>query len=248
MWADAVSGKLLVRGADAFDHAHDVGLLHNQEVLAVDLDFRPRPFAEQDSVACFQFQTLKLAALVAGAGPHSDDLALLRLLLDGVGDDDAALRLVLAFHAADHDAVMQRSEFHGIRFQSTGLAGSRATTLALGGSLTRTIDGDRWHSLQESANISKAFRALFHCRAASADCPLTGVGSERRSAGVGLITCESAPRTDPPPRDNCDPTSNYSVLTRSSGRRFRQSRDPSGRGRRHRNGKSVVARNPLAGE
>src|SRR5208283_3809022 len=152
MWADAVSGKLLVRGADAFDHAHDVGLLHNQEVLAVDLDFRPRPFAEQDSVACFQFQTLKLAALVAGAGPHSDDLALLRFLLDSVGNDDAALRLVLAFHAADHDAVVQWSEFHGIRFQSTGVAGSWATTLALGGSPTQASHGHRWHSLQVGAS------------------------------------------------------------------------------------------------
>ena len=110
----------------AFDHAHDVGFLHDQEVLAVDLDFRAGPFAEQDPVAGFQFERLKLAALVAGAGPDGDDLALLRLLLDGVGNDDAALRLVLAFDAADDDAVVQGSEFHGDALSVDWPAGSRA--------------------------------------------------------------------------------------------------------------------------
>src|SRR6267154_531042 len=33
------------------DHAHDVGFLHDQEVVAVDLDLRPGPLAEQDPVA-----------------------------------------------------------------------------------------------------------------------------------------------------------------------------------------------------
>ena len=48
----------------------------------------------------------ELAALVAAAGSDSDDLALLRLLLDGVGNDDAALRLVFGLDAADDDAVV----------------------------------------------------------------------------------------------------------------------------------------------
>jgi len=39
-------GGLLRRGACALDHAHDVGLLHDQQVLAVDLDLRARPFAK----------------------------------------------------------------------------------------------------------------------------------------------------------------------------------------------------------
>ncbi len=54
----------------------------------------------------FSSSGMKLAALVAGAGPDGDDFALLRLLLDGVGNDDAALRLLLALHAADDDAVV----------------------------------------------------------------------------------------------------------------------------------------------
>src|SRR5208337_886861 len=103
--AEAASGRFLFRGASALDHAHDVGLFHDQEVLTVDLDFDARPFAEQDPVAHLQFESHDLATLVTRAGTDGDDLALLRLLLDGVGNDDAALRLVLALEAADDDAV-----------------------------------------------------------------------------------------------------------------------------------------------
>ena len=55
---------------------------------------------------------VELAAFVAGAGADGDDLAFLRLLLGGVGDDDAALGLFLAFEALDHDAVVQGTERH----------------------------------------------------------------------------------------------------------------------------------------
>ena len=71
-------------------------LLHDQEILAVDLDLGARPLAEQDAVAGLDVERDELAALVAGAGADGDDLALLRLLLGGVGNDDAALRLLLA--------------------------------------------------------------------------------------------------------------------------------------------------------
>jgi len=49
---------VLLRGAGAFNNAHDIGLLHDQEFLTVDLDFRARPFAEQDPVAGFQLELL----------------------------------------------------------------------------------------------------------------------------------------------------------------------------------------------
>src|SRR5271157_5308453 len=96
----------LLGGDRAFNHAHDVGLLHDQELLAVDLNFRARPLTEQDALARFEFERREFAALVAGTGSDRDDLALLRLLLDGVGNDDAAFRLVLALNAADDDAVV----------------------------------------------------------------------------------------------------------------------------------------------
>ena len=60
----------------------------------------------------FTSSGVELAALVAGPGPDGDDLAFLRLLLGGVGDDDAALGLFLAFEALDDDAVVQGTKFH----------------------------------------------------------------------------------------------------------------------------------------
>src|ERR1700678_2924109 len=115
----AGSGRLFLRGAGALDHTHDVGLLHDQKVLAVDLDLGAGPFAEQYPVTRFEFERDQLAALVPTARPHGDDLALLRLLLDGVGDDDAPLRLVLSFNAADDDAVVQGTAFHEFRSRLT---------------------------------------------------------------------------------------------------------------------------------
>src|SRR5580704_6255899 len=47
MRGQAASGGLLLGGACALDHTHDVGLLHDQKVLTVDLDFGAGPFAEQ---------------------------------------------------------------------------------------------------------------------------------------------------------------------------------------------------------
>ena len=97
----------------ALDDAHDVGFLHDQEVLAIDLDLGAGPLAEQDAVAGLDVERHELAALVAGAGADGDDFAFLRLLLGGVGDDDAAGRLLFGFDAADDDAVVQGTKLHG---------------------------------------------------------------------------------------------------------------------------------------
>src|SRR5262249_16416403 len=92
------------------DHAHDVGLLHDQELLAVELDLGARPLAEQHLVAGLDVGRNDLAVLVAAAGADGDDLALRRLLLGGVGDDDAALRFLVGIDAPHDDSVVQRTE------------------------------------------------------------------------------------------------------------------------------------------
>src|SRR6204780_1401457 len=115
MREQAASGRLFLRGGCALDHTHDVGLLHDQKVLAVDLDLGAGPFAEQHPVARFEFERHQLAALVPSARPYGDDLAFLWLPLDGVGNNDAAFRLVLALDTADDDTVVQWTEFHGLR-------------------------------------------------------------------------------------------------------------------------------------
>src|SRR5215469_3994220 len=91
-------------------HAHDVGLLHDQEFLAVQLDLGAGPLAELHPVADLQIDRDQLAGLVAAAGTHRGDLALRRLFLGGVGNDDAALGLFFGVDTLDHDAVMQWTE------------------------------------------------------------------------------------------------------------------------------------------
>src|SRR5580704_18196219 len=93
------------------DHAHDVGFLHDQKLVAVELDFGARPLAEQHAVAGFDAHRGELAALVAAAGADGDDLALLRLFLHRVGNDDAALGLCLGVDTLDDHSVMERPEF-----------------------------------------------------------------------------------------------------------------------------------------
>src|SRR5829696_5275306 len=102
----------LLAGDRLLDDAHDVGLLHDKEVLAVDAHLGARPFAEQNAVAGLDIERDDLAALVASTRTGGDDLALLRLLLSGVRNDDAALRLLLRLDTADDNPVVQRTKLH----------------------------------------------------------------------------------------------------------------------------------------
>jgi hypothetical protein len=58
------------------EHPHDIALLHDQVLDAIDLDLGARIFAEQHSVAGFKIDRNQLAALVATAGANGDDFAL----------------------------------------------------------------------------------------------------------------------------------------------------------------------------
>src|SRR5215204_208785 len=104
----------LLLGHRLVDHAHDVGLLHDQEILAVDLDLGARPLAEQHAVADLDVDRNELAGFVAATRANSDDFALGRLLLGGVGNDDASGRLRLGVDALDDYAVVKRTKLHGI--------------------------------------------------------------------------------------------------------------------------------------
>src|SRR6201999_763143 len=112
------SGGLLLGGADIGENAHDVALLHDQQVGAVDLDFGARPFAEQHAVADFDVDRDQLAGLVAATGADGDDFALGGLFLGSVGNDDAASSLLFGVDALDHDAVVKRTEFHAVLLRS----------------------------------------------------------------------------------------------------------------------------------
>src|SRR4029079_11580118 len=84
----------------------------------------------------------------AAAGADGDDLTLLRLLLGGVGNDDAASGLVGGFDAANEHAIVQWAEFHDGLTSCWGNddsvdAASRAASAA---------KVAFWHSAMESAN------------------------------------------------------------------------------------------------
>ena len=79
-----------------------------------DLHLSARPFAKQDRVARLDVERDQLAAFVSGTGTDGDHLALLRLFLRVVGNDDPALGFDVAFRASDDDAVVEWPEFHWV--------------------------------------------------------------------------------------------------------------------------------------
>src|ERR1700743_1180646 len=107
-------GGLLLAGGDVGENAHDVALLHDEEVFAIDLDFGARPLAEQDAVADLDVDRDQLAGLVTAARADGGDFALGGLFLGRVGNDDAASGLLFGVDALDHDAVVKRTEFHAV--------------------------------------------------------------------------------------------------------------------------------------
>src|SRR5882724_10394915 len=88
----------LCSGGAALEEAHDVGLLHDHQLLAIDLDLGARPLPEQHAVAGLDVERLHLPVFPAGTRPDSDDFAFHRLFLGGVGNDDSARRLCLRLH------------------------------------------------------------------------------------------------------------------------------------------------------
>ena len=91
----------LLLGRRFVDDSHDVGLLHDEEFLTVDLDLGARPFAEQNPVTGLDVDGNELARLVTAARPNGDDRSLRRLFFGGIGNDDAAGRLLLGLDALD---------------------------------------------------------------------------------------------------------------------------------------------------
>src|SRR5690348_15376734 len=118
MWGERRLSGLLLGGRNVGQDAHDVALLHDQELLAIDLDFRAGPLAEQHPVADLEIDRDQLAGFVAPARANRGDFPLRGLFLGGVRDDDAASGLLFGVDALDYDAVVKRTEFHGILLTS----------------------------------------------------------------------------------------------------------------------------------
>src|ERR1700733_1140555 len=106
--------RLLLGGRKIRENAHDVALLHDQQLLAVELDLGARPFAEQHAVADLEIDRDQLAGFVTAAGTDRGDLALRGLFLGAVRNDDAASCLLFGVDTLDHNAVVKRTEFHAV--------------------------------------------------------------------------------------------------------------------------------------
>src|SRR5712671_3562720 len=105
---------LLLGGGKIGDNAHDVALLHDQQLLAVELDLGARPLAEQHAVADLEVDRDQLAGFVAATRADGGDFALRRLFLGAIRNNDAASGLLFGVDALDHNAVVKRTEFHAI--------------------------------------------------------------------------------------------------------------------------------------
>src|SRR5688572_23686695 len=86
----------------------DFVLAQNEVLDTFELDLVAGVLAEQHAVTSLDLERVQLAVVQNLAGPHGDHLTLHRLLLRGVGDDDATLGLLLFFDAANEEPILQR--------------------------------------------------------------------------------------------------------------------------------------------
>src|SRR5436305_12266828 len=96
----------LSRAGGAGEDAQYFVFLHDDELFAINLDFRTGVFAEQDAVAFFYGQREGLTFVVGAAFAGGDDFALLWLILGRVRDDDAPTCGGGFLNPADQDAVV----------------------------------------------------------------------------------------------------------------------------------------------
>jgi hypothetical protein len=97
----------------AFDDRVDVVRAKDQELVSVDLELLSAVLAVDDEVADLDVERdAALAVLVPATIADSDDLALLRLLLGGVRDEQTGLGLLLGLACLDDHAVAQWLQLH----------------------------------------------------------------------------------------------------------------------------------------
>src|SRR5690606_31159237 len=106
--------RLATRPLLLLEDGEDLVFAHDEVLDAVNLDLLPGVLAEEDRVPFLHVERHALAVVLLLAGADSDDLALLRLLPGGVRDDDPAHLLLLLLDALDDDAVVERSDLHGV--------------------------------------------------------------------------------------------------------------------------------------
>src|SRR6266576_1151652 len=90
------------------DNAEDVVLTHDQVRLVVDLDFGAAVFRNENLVSFLHGEIDFLAVVVDFTGAKSDDFALLRFFLCGVGNNDPAFFYFLLFNRLHQHPISER--------------------------------------------------------------------------------------------------------------------------------------------
>src|SRR5262249_24851235 len=104
----------LSRTSTFHQHPHQIAFLHDHVLDAVELDFGPRPLAEQRPLADLDVDRDELAALIAATRADGNDLFFLRFFLRGIRNDDAAAALLFSFDPLDDDAIVKWTELHDL--------------------------------------------------------------------------------------------------------------------------------------
>src|SRR5690348_6327833 len=107
---DAGRGKLQSR--KLFEHAENVRLAEDDELLAIDFHFGARVLAVVNDIAGAKADLVALALVIELAGADGNHFALGRLFLGRVGEHDSAGGLLLRFRLLDDHTIREGFEFH----------------------------------------------------------------------------------------------------------------------------------------
>src|SRR3990167_2643835 len=100
------AGELLL------DHCEQIVFLHDQQLVAVDLDSLARVLAEQNAVTDLHVQGDHVALVVLLAGADGQHFTLIGLFSGVVRDHDAGGGRGFAFDTLDDHAIVQRAKVH----------------------------------------------------------------------------------------------------------------------------------------
>src|SRR5437870_3905259 len=106
------SGQRRLSGLLLDENPEHVILAEDDVLDPIDLHLGAAVLADEDAVALLDLHGDPLAVLGHATGADGEHLTLLRLLLRGVGDDDAALRRLLFLDATNQNAVGKRLDVH----------------------------------------------------------------------------------------------------------------------------------------
>src|SRR4051812_11345187 len=125
-YSSVVPGKGVLAG----DLRQHVGLAQDEQVLAVDDNVRAAVLRVEDLVALGHVERDALAVVADLAVSGCEHLAALRLLLRGVGEDDAAGGRLLLLDHLDDQPIAEGLELHERNLRQVLLDSNRLGTLA----------------------------------------------------------------------------------------------------------------------